>query len=184
MWTYQVPGVLYLILFSGSGTHPFSYLMGTRGSFRGGKATGAWSWPLTSIQYRGQNEWRYTSTPQYAFMAWCSVKKIKTGTTSALPYCNLHSECNQIQLPLLYPTLLSGPAPGHHLYSTLRWNSNPRPRRWFWFSLGLSHGLPAGFEPTTSALHFGSSPMWTYLVPRFLYLILYITQDTFSWRGV
>jgi hypothetical protein len=24
---------------------------------------------------RSKNEWCYTSTPQYAFMAWCSVKK-------------------------------------------------------------------------------------------------------------
>jgi hypothetical protein len=24
--------------------------------------------------WRSQNEWSYTSTPQYAFMAWCSVK--------------------------------------------------------------------------------------------------------------
>jgi hypothetical protein len=34
---------------NGSGAHPASYSMGTRGSFAGGKAAGAWSWPLTSI---------------------------------------------------------------------------------------------------------------------------------------
>jgi hypothetical protein len=34
---------------NGSGAHPASYLMGTRGSFPGGKAAGAWSWSLTSI---------------------------------------------------------------------------------------------------------------------------------------
>jgi hypothetical protein len=34
---------------NGSGAHPTSYPMGTRGSFPGGKAAGAWSWPLTSI---------------------------------------------------------------------------------------------------------------------------------------
>jgi hypothetical protein len=33
----------------GSGAHPASYPMGTRGSFPGGKAAGVWSWPLTSI---------------------------------------------------------------------------------------------------------------------------------------
>jgi hypothetical protein len=34
---------------SGSGAHPASCPpMGTRGSFPGGKAAGAWSWPLTS----------------------------------------------------------------------------------------------------------------------------------------
>jgi hypothetical protein len=34
---------------NGSGAHPASYLTGTRGSFSGGKAAGAWSWLLTSI---------------------------------------------------------------------------------------------------------------------------------------
>jgi hypothetical protein len=34
---------------NGSGAHPASYPMGTRGSFPGGKAVGAWRWPLTSI---------------------------------------------------------------------------------------------------------------------------------------
>jgi hypothetical protein len=34
---------------NGSGTNPASYPMGTSGSFPGGKAAGAWSWPLTSV---------------------------------------------------------------------------------------------------------------------------------------
>jgi hypothetical protein len=34
---------------NGSGAHPAFYPMGTRGSFPGDKAAGAWSWPLTSI---------------------------------------------------------------------------------------------------------------------------------------
>jgi hypothetical protein len=34
---------------NGSGAHPASYPMGNGGSFPGGKAAGAWSWPLTSI---------------------------------------------------------------------------------------------------------------------------------------
>jgi hypothetical protein len=33
---------------NGSETHAASYLMGTRGSFPGGKVAGSWSWPLTS----------------------------------------------------------------------------------------------------------------------------------------
>jgi hypothetical protein len=32
----------------GSGAHPASYPMGNGGSFPGGEAAGAWSWPLTS----------------------------------------------------------------------------------------------------------------------------------------
>jgi hypothetical protein len=34
---------------NGSESHLASYPMGTRGSFLGGKAAGAWSWPLNSI---------------------------------------------------------------------------------------------------------------------------------------
>jgi hypothetical protein len=34
---------------NGSGAHTASYPMGTGGAFPGGKAAGAWSWPLTSI---------------------------------------------------------------------------------------------------------------------------------------
>jgi len=34
---------------TGLGAHPTSYPMSTRSFFVGGKRTGAWSWPLTSI---------------------------------------------------------------------------------------------------------------------------------------
>jgi hypothetical protein len=34
---------------NGSGAHPASYPMRTGGSFPGGEAAGAWSWPLTSM---------------------------------------------------------------------------------------------------------------------------------------
>jgi hypothetical protein len=39
---------------NGCGAYLASYPMGTRGSFPGGKAAGAWSWPLTSIYCQGQ----------------------------------------------------------------------------------------------------------------------------------
>jgi hypothetical protein len=39
---------------TGSGAHPASYPMSTGGSSPGGKADGAWSWPLTSNLCRGQ----------------------------------------------------------------------------------------------------------------------------------
>jgi hypothetical protein len=58
---------------NGSRAHPVSYPMGTKGSFRGVKATGAWSWPLPSSA-EVKNAWSYTSTPQYVFMEWCLVK--------------------------------------------------------------------------------------------------------------
>jgi hypothetical protein len=60
---------------NGSGAHPPSYPMGIRGSFPGGKAAGAWSWTLTSISCRGQRmSGAIPTLPQYAFLAWCSVK--------------------------------------------------------------------------------------------------------------
>jgi hypothetical protein len=40
---------LYHRVQTGSGAHPVFYPTGTGGSFPGGKAAGAWSWPLTSI---------------------------------------------------------------------------------------------------------------------------------------
>jgi hypothetical protein len=63
--------------FTGSGAQP-AYPIGTRGSFPGGKTAGAWSWPLSSIQSRGQRK-RGAIPPlsQYASMAWCSVKKAR-----------------------------------------------------------------------------------------------------------
>jgi hypothetical protein len=39
---------LLQIVQTGSEVHPTAYPMGTGGSFPGGKAAGAWSWPLTS----------------------------------------------------------------------------------------------------------------------------------------
>jgi len=53
-WGVRVPagaGNFSLLhrLQTGSGAHPASYPVGTRGSFLGGNAAGAWSWSLTSI---------------------------------------------------------------------------------------------------------------------------------------
>jgi hypothetical protein len=60
--------------------------MRTRGPFPGGKAAGGVK--LTTHLHlvpRSKNALSYTSTPQYAFMAWCSVKT--TGTI--LPFYTL-----------------------------------------------------------------------------------------------
>jgi len=72
---YQMPQLSYICM--GRLWGPPSLLSnGYRGSFIGGKAAGAWSWPLTSIQFRGQRmRGAIPLLPQYAFMAWCSVKK-------------------------------------------------------------------------------------------------------------
>jgi hypothetical protein len=49
---------------NGSGAHPASYPMGTRGSFLGAKAAGSRSWQLTSIWCRGQRmNWAMSPLP-------------------------------------------------------------------------------------------------------------------------
>jgi hypothetical protein len=61
---------------TGSEAHPASYPMGTRGSFPGGvKRPGGrepYHSPPSSAEVK--NARSYTSTPQYTFKAWCSVK--------------------------------------------------------------------------------------------------------------
>jgi hypothetical protein len=47
---------------TGSGAHPVSYPVGTRGSFPGDKATVAWSWPPPPSSADVKNAWSYTST--------------------------------------------------------------------------------------------------------------------------
>jgi hypothetical protein len=59
---------------NGSGAHPASYPVGTRGCFPGAKAGGAWSWPLTSILCQGHECVELYLHSQYVFMAWCLVK--------------------------------------------------------------------------------------------------------------
>jgi hypothetical protein len=67
-----------------SGAQPASYPMGTRGSFPWGKASrGVKLTRNLHLVPRYKNAWNYTSTPQYAFMAWCSVIK---GTGATLPF--------------------------------------------------------------------------------------------------
>jgi hypothetical protein len=53
------------------GAHPTSYPVGTGGSFPGGEATRAWSWPHTSINCWYQEWWSYTSTPHTS--SWCGA---------------------------------------------------------------------------------------------------------------
>jgi hypothetical protein len=68
-----------------SGAHPASYLMGTRGSFPGGKAAGGWSWPLTSTYFRGHECVDiYLHSPNTTSWRGAQLKK-STGTTLLLP---------------------------------------------------------------------------------------------------
>jgi hypothetical protein len=56
---------------NGSRAHPDSYPMGTRGTSLGVKRPGREADHSSPSSAKVKNEWSYTSTPQYAFMAWC-----------------------------------------------------------------------------------------------------------------
>jgi hypothetical protein len=70
---------------NGSGAHPASYPVGIRGCFPGVKRPGREADHSPPSTAEVKNECRYTFTPQYVFMVWCSVKKESTGTTLPLP---------------------------------------------------------------------------------------------------
>jgi hypothetical protein len=57
---------------TGSVAHPASYPMNTGGSFPGGKVTGSWSWPLTTIWcwMRGA-----IPPPPYVLTVWCLITR-------------------------------------------------------------------------------------------------------------
>jgi len=57
----------------GSGIHPTTYPMGTRGCFLMVKQPGREADHSTHLMPKSKNAWSYTSTPQYAIVAWCSV---------------------------------------------------------------------------------------------------------------
>jgi hypothetical protein len=55
---------------AGSGTHPASYAMGTRGCVLGAKRPGREADHSPPFSAEFKNAWNRTFTPQYAFMAW------------------------------------------------------------------------------------------------------------------
>jgi hypothetical protein len=83
---------------------------GYQGFFPVGRAAGAWSWPLTSIQCRSQKCVVLYFHPPYIFMLWCSVKCRDNFTLpfwiSTLTWCQSFwlafersgSNCNQAPL--------------------------------------------------------------------------------------
>jgi hypothetical protein len=67
-----------------SGAHRASYPVGTRDSFLGVKRPGREAGHSHPSSAEVKNAWSYTSTPQYAFTAWCSV--IKTAQLHTYTY--------------------------------------------------------------------------------------------------
>jgi hypothetical protein len=59
---------------NGSAAHPASYPMVPEALSPGLKRPGVKLTTHLHLVPRSKNEWNYTCTPQYAFMAWCSVK--------------------------------------------------------------------------------------------------------------
>jgi hypothetical protein len=71
---------------------------GYQGLFPRGKAPGQWSWPLTSIQFWGQELWSCTSTPPRIFILWYLIKSAQW---KLLPYLNNPRErvgCHPVML--------------------------------------------------------------------------------------
>ena len=100
-WVLFSAGVRIPYLFqtvqTGFGGHPNSYSVGTWGSFVGGKAAGACTWPLTSTSFRIKNTWSCTSASPicpyvahrnififYLFVRWV-YGWIKMTTSTKLP---------------------------------------------------------------------------------------------------
>jgi hypothetical protein len=59
---------------TGSGSHPVSYPMGIRDFSLGVKRPGREANHSPPPSAEVKNTWSYTSIPQYAFVAWCSIK--------------------------------------------------------------------------------------------------------------
>jgi hypothetical protein len=56
--------------------HPASYPVGTRGHFAKGKATWVWSWPFTSTQCQGYDQWNnnFLTVPMKKTLPVCDIR--------------------------------------------------------------------------------------------------------------
>ena len=73
-----------------TGAHAASHSVGNRSYFTGVKAAELWGWPLTSLQYRGYNEWRYTFPPRRHLRG-----AFGTGLTFSCGTAAIHEDCGQ-----------------------------------------------------------------------------------------
>jgi len=64
----------YLTYIFFCGAHPASCTLGNGGSFPGGKLPGREADHSPPSNADVKNAWRYTSTSEYVFMAWCLIK--------------------------------------------------------------------------------------------------------------
>jgi hypothetical protein len=61
----------------GDETHPAPYSIGSGGSFPGGKAAGAWSWPLNTTSTEMRMRGAIPPLPQQVFIAWWLITEEK-----------------------------------------------------------------------------------------------------------
>jgi len=66
---------IFLFTRTSLGPNPASYPMGNRGSFPGGNAAGREADQSSPSSAEVKNAWSYTSSPHYASMAWCLIKR-------------------------------------------------------------------------------------------------------------
>jgi len=88
---------------TGSGTHPASCPVDTRGSFPRSKAAGAWSWPLNFyLVPRSRMRGATPPLPHYAFMVCCSVKKSQGQPFTFYAFVIFLSVCLPLTLVMIY----------------------------------------------------------------------------------
>jgi hypothetical protein len=98
--SWQCKTLLYSVR-TDSGVHSASYSIGTGGgggSFNRTKAAGVWSWPLISIQWRGQESLRYSSTSPCLY---------ETVFNHNFTVTHLHPETRSRKLELYHPSPMS-----------------------------------------------------------------------------
>jgi hypothetical protein len=76
-------------------THQSSYSMGTRGSFHGVKAAGAWDWPPPPSTAEVKNGCSYTSTPPHASIMYTETNLPLWPSLLAIKLC--HAQCSREQ---------------------------------------------------------------------------------------
>jgi hypothetical protein len=96
---------LHLLVQNGSGAHPASYPMGTRGSFPGGKVAGAWSWPLTSAEVK---EWEELYFHSLSTPSWRGAQLKAEGQLYLLPLGETGARRYSVQICAVYLGLLLG----------------------------------------------------------------------------
>jgi hypothetical protein len=119
---------------TGSGAHPASYPMDTRGCFSGGNVAGAWSWPLTSIYCRVQECMEsYLHSPNSPSLHGGQLKKLLNYISRSCGFSLLHcvqsgSGANPASYPMSAKGILPSGKNGRSVKLTTHLHLVPRSR--------------------------------------------------------